>query len=101
MSSITFTRDAALDLNADAPPRTRSAPTDARREQVRDVLEKLFVYLRDNAPSHPGLATAIREMHSAVAGYQSGSSENPFGPVRKVLQAIEQQRKLDPSLPQP
>lgn len=102
MSSITFNRDAKLHTSSAAPPQAGSdASVDGRSEKVRDVLEKLFLYLQANAPSHPGLAASITEMHSAVAAYQSGRLNDPFGPARKVVQLIEQQRKLDPSLPKP
>ena len=111
--AVTWTRDAPVDPNAAAPPGIIAPPqfhspqspptasTSAQREQIADLLRKLFAYLRDNAPAHQGLATAITEMHSAVAAYQSGQTENPFGPIQKVLQAIETQRKLDPTVPKP
>lgn len=72
-----------------------------QRTKLATLLSQTFSYLRENAPAHPGLAAAIAEMHSAVAAYQAGESQDPFGPLRRVFSAIEAQRRLDPSIPKP
>jgi hypothetical protein len=89
---------------AGAPPSTAIAapgqpPGDQRQAKLGKALETAYHYLQDNAPSHPGLASAITEMHAAVAAFQSGG--DTLSRIERVLDAIETQRQLDPSIPQP
>lgn len=94
--------DAALNLaDATSISALQSGVTDEQRAQVASLLVEFYTYLKSNAPSHPGLASAVQQMHSAVAAYQSGQSEDPYGPIKRVYAAIEAERQIDPSIPQP
>jgi hypothetical protein len=73
-------------------------PGDQRQAKLGKALETAFHFLQDNALTHPGLASAITEMHAAVATYPSGDT---LSHLERVLDAIETQRQLDPSIPQP
>lgn len=103
--TITFTRQGAAAPAAVAAPAADApalpAAPDDQRAKVAEVLLRLFGYLKDNAPVHPGLAGAITEMHTAVAAYQANQPGDPYVPVRKVLAVIEAQRKLDATVPKP
>jgi hypothetical protein len=74
---------------------------DGQREKVGELLIKAFDYLQKNALTHLSLATAIEEMHSAVAAYDSRQTQDPFGPLQRVVRAIEAQRRIDSSIPRP
>ncbi|MBO3085667.1 hypothetical protein [Cellulomonas fengjieae] len=69
--------------------------------RAASVLPKMFAYLRDNAPNHPSLAPAIAETTTAVAAYQSGRADDVQAALRRALQAIEAERRTDPTIPQP
>lgn len=75
--------------------------TEADREQLGSLLVGFYTYLKTNAPSFPELAPAVQEMHSAVAAYHSGQSQDPFGPIKKVHASIAAQRRNNPSIPKP
>ncbi|GAB7189451.1 hypothetical protein NUM3379_01570 [Kineococcus sp. NUM-3379] len=92
--------DAPLRPAGDAPGTTAGAD-DERYAKAGRLLEKCYVYLRDNAEKHPRLEAAITEMHSAVAAYASRQAADPLDLVRRVVATIEAQRRADPSIPQP
>lgn len=91
--------DPNLNLSADSPP--LAALSDDQRRHVKSLMEMAIRYLGDNAPAHPGLASAIEEMTSAVAAFRAGQTNDPYYPFRRVVQAIEAQRRTDPSIPKP
>ena len=84
-----------------SPASARPGLTEEQRAKLGSLLVEFYGYLKTNAPAHPGLAAAVQEMHSAVAAYQSGQAEDPYGPIKRVLHAIESARLTDPSIPRP
>lgn len=95
---------AAVDPAAAVAPGSSAPPeglTEEQRTQLASLLVGFYTFLKTNAPSHFGLSSAVAELHTAVAAYQSGQSEDPFGPVRSVLAAVETARRSDRGIPQP
>jgi hypothetical protein len=98
---FSWVKDADPSLNVFTDGAPGAALDDDQRRHVKSLMEMALAYLRDNAPTHPGLASAIDEMVQAVAVYQAGQTNDPYYPFRRVVQAIEKQRQIDPSIPKP
>ena len=108
--TITWTRPGAsgrvgalvepLGLTAAAAAATDPAAEEQWRK-VGDLISRFYGYLRDNIEDHPGLAPAIQPLSTAVADYRSRSAADPYASVRAVLSVVQQQCRLDPSIPQP
>jgi hypothetical protein len=99
--TFTFVRDADRAVSTSSDPAPTVTPDDDLRRRAAAILPKMLVYLNEHAPSHPGLAPAIAEMNTAIAAYQSFRTGDLQASLQRVLQAIEAQRRLDPSIPQP
>ena len=84
-----------------APQAAGTPVVGEERERAGALLGALYDYLEANAVAHPGLASAIDRLSSAVAEFRAGRSPDPFSGVRAVFAAIQAARDADPAIPEP
>ncbi len=103
--AFTWNRDvvpaAAVGPAGAEAPSPSAAPSGEERDRAGQLLVDLFNYLVANTPSHDDLLPAFKDMHAAVAAYASQQEVDLMVPIKQVLTTIEEQRQLDPGIPQP